>query len=269
MISLVIGTLLTALSPAAWLQQYIFSAVYTFSIGTPISVLFYRFGKRIRKLPPLKRIIASYLVFVSCGLIGTVVGTLIIKLILPATQWDLWAIVLYLAGFNVLIAVIVGTILMVYERIRQQYETSQQVLREKKVLEKELEHLKARAELKALQARINPHFLFNTLNSIASLIPENPELAEKAVEELADYFRKTLSISENIHTTAGEELALIKTYLDIEKIRFGPRLSYQIEVAKDVLDLEIPALTLQPLVENAVKYAVTPSLKGRRFGLRE
>lgn len=113
----------------------------------------------------------------------------------------------------------------------------------------------ARARLQALQARIHPHFLFNTLNTIASLIRNHPENAEQAVLDLADLLRSALTQRDTL--TLNEELELTRRYLAIESLRLGDRLRVDWRLDSDLpLDLPIPALLLQPLVENAIQHGV-------------
>lgn len=113
----------------------------------------------------------------------------------------------------------------------------------------------ARARLQSLQARIHPHFLFNTLNTIASLIPGQPDRAEQAVLDLADLLRSALAHRESI--TLHQELELTRRYLAIERLRLGDRLRVAWRLDPDLpLDLPIPALLLQPLVENAIQHGI-------------
>jgi two-component system, LytTR family, sensor histidine kinase AlgZ len=121
-------------------------------------------------------------------------------------------------------------------------------------------HAQARAEIQALQARIRPHFLFNSMNTIASLIAFKPDAAEKAVEDLSDLFRASLN-ERNFHTLENE-LALTRSYLDIEKLRLGERLHIEWSIDEDVKNTEIPTLSLQPLAENAIYHGVEPSPDG-------
>jgi sensor histidine kinase YesM len=127
-------------------------------------------------------------------------------------------------------------------------------LREKDVLEEKLKTLAAQAELKALRAQINPHFLFNSLNTIASLVSTNPSKAEEAVERLADIFRYALSASDKELVTLRDELDFIDSYLEIEKARFGDKLKISRAVLPEILDTLIPSLILQPLAENSIKH---------------
>jgi signal transduction histidine kinase len=127
-------------------------------------------------------------------------------------------------------------------------------LREKERQEVQLLALTREAELTALKAQIKPHFLFNTLNTIASLIHSHPDQAEATVERLAEMFRYVLNGSERRLVPLKEELAFVEGYLEIERARFGERLSVTREVAVEALDVPVPSLILQPLVENAVRH---------------
>ena len=119
----------------------------------------------------------------------------------------------------------------------------------------------ARARLQALQARIRPHFLFNCMNTIASLTRSDPARAEQAIEDLADLFRATLS-EERVLVPLAEELALVRRYLDIEALRLQSRLVVVWELAPPPEGALIPQLSLQPLVENAIYHGIEPAPAG-------
>jgi hypothetical protein len=113
-----------------------------------------------------------------------------------------------------------------------------------------------RSELKALRAQVNPHFLFNALNTVASLIPRQPDRAERTIEQLAELFRYTLRRSDREWVTLDEELEAVCAYLDVEQARFGEHLATRIEVSAEARQTRIPAMIVQTLVENAVKHGV-------------
>jgi two-component system sensor histidine kinase AlgZ len=115
----------------------------------------------------------------------------------------------------------------------------------------------ARAELEALQARIRPHFLFNSMNTIASLIRVEPRIAERVVEDLSELFRAVLTGDRRQHALA-EEVALLRRYLAIEALRLGERLTLDYRLDRLPAELPVPPLILQPLVENAVYHGVQP-----------
>ncbi|BFI94664.1 MAG: sensor histidine kinase [Rhodanobacter sp.] len=125
-----------------------------------------------------------------------------------------------------------------------------------------------RAQVEALQARIRPHFLFNSMNTVAALIPLDPVAAERTVEDLAELFRAALGQHEQGDGTLGEELALLDRYLAIEQLRLGDRL--RVERALEALprDFPLPRLLLQPLVENAVHHGIQPLREGGVVSLR-
>ena len=122
-----------------------------------------------------------------------------------------------------------------------------------------LEKLKTRAELDALQARINPHFLYNALNSIASLVHEDPAKAEEMTLLLSKLFRYTTGRkTEDYFDTIKNELEMVQTYLQVEKVRFGERLQFHVEVEDPALNgLQVPKFILQPIVENAIKHGIS------------
>ncbi len=123
--------------------------------------------------------------------------------------------------------------------------------------ERELTELAATAQLVALRAQINPHFLFNSLNSIAQLIHTDPDKAEACVERLGEMFRYVLRRSAQEFVPLAEELEMAAAYLEIERARFGERLRVETRVDPQSLQQAIPNLTLQPLVENAVKHGLS------------
>lgn len=119
----------------------------------------------------------------------------------------------------------------------------------------------ASARLVALQARIRPHFFFNCLNSIASLTRSDPELAERAVEDLADLFRASLADA-TAPVALAEEIAFVERYLSIERLRLGARLAVEWRIAEVPAAARLPLLSLQPIVENAIYHGIEPARSG-------
>jgi len=124
------------------------------------------------------------------------------------------------------------------------------------VLEREAQD----AQLRALRYQINPHFLFNTLNSLSSLVlTQRTDTAERMIMNLSTFFRSTLAADPTADVTLEEEIKLQRLYLDIEQIRFPDRLRVEVDVPEPLLSAPVPVLLLQPVVENAVKYGVARS----------
>lgn len=120
----------------------------------------------------------------------------------------------------------------------------------------EAEQMTKDAELLKLRQQLQPHFLFNSLNSISALAGSEPEKARHMVQQLSDFLRGTLKRDEQQWVTLEEELHHLQLYLDIEKVRFGQRLQTDIRVDEDVKEMRIPSLLLQPIVENAIKFGL-------------
>ena len=140
--------------------------------------------------------------------------------------------------------------------------------RERELHASELERNLVQAKLQALQMQLNPHFLFNTLHSISSLMHKDVEAADGMVMRLGDLLRTALETSDSQEVTLREELAFLQRYLDIEKIRFGDRLAVTLEISPDTLYAQVPNLILQPLVENAIRHGIEPHARPGRIELR-
>ncbi len=148
-------------------------------------------------------------------------------------------------------------VIVLYYNLIISYEKLHEKVRE----EEELKSLVQQAELKSLKAQINPHFIFNGLNSISALTLTNPEKAQKMIIELSNFLRYGINKDVNQKTSLKEELKNIERYLAIEKIRFGDRLNYHHDINEDCLDLTLPNLILQPLFENVIKHGVNESIE--------
>lgn len=120
----------------------------------------------------------------------------------------------------------------------------------------DMERLAREAELNKLRQQLQPHFLFNSLNSISALTGSQPEKARHMIQQLSDFLRGTLKKEQQQWTTFEEELQYLQLYLDIEKVRFGYRLQTQIETEETTLQMQLPSMLLQPLVENAIKFGL-------------
>ena len=122
----------------------------------------------------------------------------------------------------------------------------------------QLETRLVEAQLQALQRQLHPHFLFNTLNTIAGLMRADVDAADRMLDRLAELLRATLHSSHTQEVTLRDELELLRKYVDIEQTRFGARLTVRLQIAPEALDALVPVLLLQPLVENAVRHGVAP-----------
>ena len=193
--------------------------------------------------------------FYVCALIGMVIGTelayLIVSLIFqipyhPATHLGDYR-------FNVVVVLVAGTSILLF---RLQKDSLQNKIDKKELDLVKLNQLKTQAELQTLQSKINPHFLYNSLNSIASLIHEDADKAEAMTLNLSRLFRYSLDSGQESVCTIKEEIEILETYLAIEKVRFGERIKFRIDVIEELYEEKIPRFLLQPLVENAFKHGL-------------
>lgn len=184
------------------------------------------------------------------------VTKLIMQLILPEQNN-------YLAYWDATFPYRIGTGVFIYGLVILTYFlfVSLTNLSEKNAKEAKLESVVRETELKMLRSQINPHFLFNSLNSISSLTITDPEKARTMVIKLSDFMRYALSRKDEQPVSLQSELENLRLYLDIEKVRFGERLETEEKIEPACLDARVPVMLLQPLYENAVKHGVYESIE--------
>lgn len=192
----------------------------------------------------------------------SVLGTGIVIAIYPLFFLHEFRTAIRILIVNGVVATIVGTLLFSYETMRERLAESLRIVEEVRLKEEQLRAQAARAELTALQARINPHFFFNTLNTISSLVAEDPERAEETISLLADLFRYTLKTSGARLVPFRDEVRFVEKYLSIEVARFGERLAWSFSIGRGCEDVPVPGLILQPIVENAVIHGIAPRAAG-------
>lgn len=160
---------------------------------------------------------------------------------------------------NQLIALVIGLLIFYKEALTDKIERT---LKLKEAELKKVYQLKVKSELDAIHAKINPHFLYNSLNSIVSLIHDNPDKAETMVLSLSDLFRYSINSKGSDFASIEEEINLVRTYLEIEHVRFQDQLSYDIIVEEGLEHVDIPKFLIQPLIENAIKHGTSKIQEG-------
>ena len=192
----------------------------------------------------------------SISIVGVLLCSLATLSLFPPAYWVLrWAEGIALLSSIVMLGLANGAVILTYRRLAVEIE-------HKEVSLAELRQATLKAQVRALQAQIHPHFLFNTFNALSELIHQDPDAAEEMVEDLASLLRYSLKTSAHDLLPLREEVEAVQRYLALEKARLTGRLRLKMEVDPDVLDARIPGLILQPLVENAIKYAVAPRVEG-------
>jgi two-component system LytT family sensor kinase len=214
-----------------------------------ISLGFLRIEDRIQKVWVRHVLLTATIVVVS------MIESIILYALLGNSVQNASGIPNWVSIFYVLPAPIVGNLLYYFQ---SQARNVTRKISEQEYQLLHLEQLKTRAELEALQAKINPHFLHNALNSIASLVHDEPDRAERMVVLLSKLFRYTTGMKNRYFNTVADELEMVRTYLDVEQVRFGDRLTYRIDLQNPALnEVQIPQFLLQPLVENAIKHGIS------------
>jgi LytS/YehU family sensor histidine kinase len=203
---------------------------------------------------------------VAAMYVACVTGSLIAGVFFVALRWQLFSDywpqffgTLKLAAFLTIGA---GLTIGIYSTLRERLEETTLQLRTKELERERALKLATEAQLASLESRIHPHFLFNTLNSISSLIPEDPARAERLVERMAALLRFSLDANQSGLVPLASELKIVGDYLEIERARFGDRLRYHIDVPAELGESRIPPLALQTMVENSVKHAIAPDRAG-------
>ncbi|WP_075780692.1 MULTISPECIES: sensor histidine kinase [unclassified Marinitoga] len=196
----------------------------------------------------LRRII-KILIFVFSFFSGVFIAEDLISRLLSYTFFSTEKYVLLI--YSIIVLILTLLLIIIYYKLKNKIEENEKLKQEK-----------LKAELKALRSKLNPHFLFNTLNTIIDLAYTSPEKVEQVVINLSDIYRKVLYSSDKDFCTVEEEISLIKEYLEIEKIRFGSRLKCNFEISKETLKLKIPPFILEPFVENAVIHGISPKKEG-------
>ena len=198
----------------------------------------------------------------AAALVGEMIACLVFVAIgwIPASQY--WAEFLGSLKISMFLTVATGGVISMYESFRTRLEETTLELRTKELERERALKLATEAQLASLESRIHPHFLFNTLNSISSLIPEDPKRAEQLVERMAALLRFSLDVNHSGLVPLEREMKIVSDYLAIEQARFGDRLRFQIDTPQEAGEAKVPPLAIQTLVENSVKHAVSTSRSG-------
>jgi sensor histidine kinase YesM len=155
-----------------------------------------------------------------------------------------------------------GSIITYFFSSREQIAESEAQFQEEKIKRLTSEKKAAEANLKLIQAQIEPHFLFNTLSNILSLLDSNPTQGKSMLLDFIQYLRASLLKIREEKATLGQELEMIRAYLNIFKVRMGDRLHYKIDFSQHLKAIMFPPMLIQPLVENAIKHGLEPKVDG-------
>ncbi|MBV9443354.1 MAG: histidine kinase [Acidobacteriaceae bacterium] len=242
-------------------EDYLLSLVYAFFIGSLLTSSVGTVWARTCAWPIVWRW-AGRAVAVS---LATAAGTLmagLVALIVYGHRYAFWPSFVYSFRIGLLIAVVTIAFVSMYEKQKSRLQATAVELKTKEVDRERALKLATEARLSSLQSRIHPHFLFNTINSVSSLIHEDPQRAERLLMQMAALLRFSLDSAHTGLVPLEREIKIVEDYLEIEKARFGDRLRYELDLPPGLERVAVPPLSLQTLVENSVKYAVSPRAGG-------
>ena len=211
--------------------------------------------------------VIQLLIIVSAMTIGSVIGAL---LAIAATGVKTSILLEKDPSFIhvVLLGILFGFIISYFFFSREKISAAETRIQEERLKSLASEKEKAEANLRLLQAQIEPHFLFNTLSNILSLLDTDPKKGKYMLEDLIHYLRSSLSKTREKTSTIGHEVELIQAYINIFKVRMGDRLRYHIDVPDSIRDVPFPPMLVQPLVENAIKHGLEPRIEGGEISFR-
>jgi signal transduction histidine kinase len=207
-----------------------------------------------RQLHDIARVLPVISVSAGC-LLAVATGILLPSI--PGSPLLLLPVLMYAAFVIMAVRTVSDTMRFLHRYAREQAEVAT-----------EAQDHATRAQLSALQAQLNPHFLFNALNTVAALVRTNPPAAEETVGNLAQVLRRTLERSRRTLATLDDEVDYLEAYLSVEKERFGDRLTVEWSIDPSTRALKIPPMTLQPLVENSLKHGIGGQLQGGTLTIR-
>jgi len=231
--------------------------IYSALIALPSIFLLTRLSFQYTDRFPRLMILMQAMVLLCTATTGTLASALVLQLVGIISRGGYWIEVRSSLPFSIVMNLMFGLSISTFETLRYKFQAAQLELRTREVERERAYKLLAEARLSSLESRIHPHFLFNTLNSIAALIPSDPQLAEDTVGKLASLLRFSLNAHHAGLVPLSQELKVVRDYLEIERTRFGNRIRFEIAVPASLDDVRVPPLAIQSLVENVVKHVVS------------
>ena len=246
---------------AGILRGWMPALVYTNVTGVPALLL----GQKVvewltrRHWPLTAAVVVSVLAFAAAGCL---VAQALLMWMGTQVPERFWADYLRTLRGALLLSIVFGLGAFSYASMRERLRQTEERLHEREVAEERTRKLAAEARLRSLESRLHPHFLFNTLNTISALIAVDPARAEQIVGRLAALLRSSLDTTTRSLIPLEQELAMVQDYVDIERARLGDKLHGRVEVPAELRDAHVPPLSVQSLVENAVKHGISPGRNG-------
>jgi sensor histidine kinase YesM len=248
--------------------QFAVILVYSVLIGFLAAFLCSQIGHRCAAWKQKYVYVLYVLALVFAATVGTFAGAMVLQWIGLIPRGIFWDEFRGSVPFSLIVTLVAGLSIATFETMRTRLNIAMLEARTRQLEQERAYKLLAEAKLSSLESRIQPHFLFNTLNSVASLIPSDPARAEAIVEKLASLLRFSLHAQSSGLVPLEQELKIVRDYLEIESARFGPRLRYQMKVPESLYAVQVPPLSLQTLVENSIKHVAGERAGGASIEIR-
>lgn len=243
-------------------RELVVVLIYSTFIGLPSALLCHWVGRRFAGKFPRLVILFYVLALLCAATVGTFAAGFVLQWVGIVPRGAYWAEFRESWLFALVITQMVGLTISTFETMRHKLQYATLALRTHQVEQERANKLLVEARLSSLESRLHPHFLFNTLNSIASLIPSDPKRAEDTVGKLASLLRFSLNANQSSLVPLAQEIKVVRDYLEIESTRFGSRLRYEVAVPESLGQIKVPPLALQSLVENSVKHVAAQHAEG-------
>ncbi|MBL8517175.1 MAG: histidine kinase [Betaproteobacteria bacterium] len=243
------------------LRAMMFHQIFSQCIGFTIHALFIVGGLTVENWVIRQRRLVIVAYYSTVATVGVIIGWIVAS---GLVDYDIARIVQrpsWLIGIAIN-SVIISLIILAIYTARERKILEEMALEKERARFAEVEKSATLANLRMLQAQIEPHFLFNTLANVTSLIHPAPDTAKQMLESFITYLRGSLAASREETTTLAREFKLMRDFLGILKIRMGERLQVEIDLPDDLADLPVPPMLIQPLVENAIKHGLEPKMEG-------
>jgi signal transduction histidine kinase len=219
--------------------------------------------RRLREARPAVQWALTIPALLAIAAVGTSLAVVLLGLVDPVGRAGFWPGFSFSFPINALLTMTIGVGMTLYEAQRAHLQAARLDLQARELERERARKVALEAQLASLESRLQPHFLFNTLNAISALIQEDPDQAERMVERLAALLRFSLDATGRGLVPLGHELKIVTDYLEIERTRFGERLAWTVDdVPAEAAACEVPPLAVQTLVENSVKHAIAPRPEG-------
>lgn len=244
--------------PVLWLQIFLFANGVGFAI--PLLGRWLEQQKAYRTATTIGKFVGWAGVVLVGTASGMTLAIIALKWLQPGLRFRVTP-VLTASGFALMVAALVSALSLLLAQMKSRIE-------QKAIEVQKLRELEAQTRLTSLQSKVNPHFLFNTLNTMLNLVHRSPDEVETLILSLSDLYRRVLQLPENGRIAVSEEMELIRRYLEIEQIRLGSRLAFVMDLDPQAASFLIPPLLVEPLVENAVKHGIGVKPSGGTVKIR-